>query len=546
MKRQVPVRRASLCVRHALLFAILAVGISVAATGLRAAPSASFVVDARTGEVLHAENADTRLHPASLTKMMTLYLAFEAIEHGEISPETVVTISAHAASEPPSKLGLRAGQKIRFKYLIRAAAIKSANDAATAIGEALEGSEAAFARRMNRTARAMGMNRTTFRNANGLTEEGHLSTARDLTILARHVVYDYPGYYNIFSRVTDDAGGRQVYSTNRRFLGSYSGADGIKTGYTNAAGYNLVGSAIRGQERIIATVLGGRSTAARNAEVAKLLDLGFRKAPSRVALRSPQKPPYLTGAARLAAVPPVEAAPSASAPAVMARSMRPRARPGAAAPTEALIAALAADVSTSVSAAKAELTVPAPAAASAPEAEVASASGAAVLAVSIPPRARPAGLAPEAVAPVTPAPVADPLAVAAAVPAASEPAATDLAAVAAAAAAAASAPPAAPDAVELALAEDEPQIVSRMSSSGGRYWGINVGNYNSRYQAERVLLRTALQEMGILDNALRKVVQGRRGFEANFVGMTELEADQACRRLQSHGSTCSTFGQPPS
>ncbi|PTW47711.1 D-alanyl-D-alanine carboxypeptidase family protein [Rhodovulum kholense] len=527
-------RRASLCVRHALLFAILAFGISVAATGLRAAPSASFVVDARTGEVLHAENADTRLHPASLTKMMTLYLAFEAIEHGEISPETVVTISAHAASEPPSKLGLRAGQKIRFKYLIRAAAIKSANDAATAIGEALEGSEAAFARRMNRTARAMGMNRTTFRNANGLTEEGHLSTARDLTILARHIVYDYPGYYNIFSRVTDDAGGRQVYSTNRRFLGSYSGADGIKTGYTNAAGYNLVGSAKRGQERIIATVLGGRSTAARNAEVAKLLDLGFRKAPSRVALRSPQKPPYLTGAARLAAVPPVEAAP---AQALLARSVRPRARPGSHAPTEALIAALAADVSSSVNAAKAELTAPA--------AEVASEAPAsrAALAVSIPPRARPDGLAPETAAPVAPAPGTDSVAVAAAAP---EPAATDLAAVAAAAAAAASAPPAAPDAVELALAEDEPQIVSRMSSSGGRYWGINVGNYNSRYQAERVLLRTALQEMGILDNALRKVVQGRRGFEANFVGMTELEADQACRRLQSHGSTCSTFGQPPS
>jgi len=500
VKRQPHVRRTSLCVRRALLFAILAIGMTVTASGLRAAPSAAFVVDARTGEVLHAKNADTRLHPASLTKMMTLYLAFEAIEHGEISPETMVKISSHAASEPPSKLGLRAGQRIKFKYLIRAAAIKSANDAATAIGEALEGSEAAFARRMNRTARAMGMNRTTFRNANGLTEKGHLSTARDMTILARHIVYDYPGYYNIFSRTNDDAGIRRVYSTNRRFLGSYSGADGIKTGYTNAAGYNLVGSARRGQERIIATVMGGRSTAARNAEVAKLLDLGFRKAPTRVAMRRPQKPPYLTGPARLAPVPPVGKAPSV---ALLARSLRPQARPGLPAPSEEMIAALAADVSTAVSTAKAELTA-------------APAASAEALAASILPRARPGRPS----SPATPeAPPSGP-----------------------AAQIAADTPPT----LELASADAavQTEIVSRLSSSGGRYWGINVGNYGSRYQAERVLLRTALQEMGILDNALRKVAQGRRGFEANFVGMTEAEADQACRRLQSHGAACNTFGPP--
>ena len=138
------------------------------------APYADMVMDARTGKVLSSENADTRLHPASLTKMMTLYIAFEAIENGEISANKKVRISRKAASEPPSKLGLREGQRIELRYLIRAAAVKSANDAATAIGEAIEGSEAAFARRMNRTAKALGMTRSTFKNAHGQIGRAHV------------------------------------------------------------------------------------------------------------------------------------------------------------------------------------------------------------------------------------------------------------------------------------------------------------------------------------------------------------------------------------
>jgi len=250
-----------------------------------AATYAAMVMDARDGQILHAENADQRLHPASLTKMMTLYVAFEAVENGEISLDTKVKISKKAASEPPSKLGLRAGQTIKLRYLIRAAAVKSANDAATAIGEAIEGSEAAFARRMNRTAKALGMKRTVFKNAHGLTQQGHLSTARDMTILGRHVFYDYPDYYNLFSRRTANAGSKKVNHTNRRFLANYRGADGIKTGYTRAAGFNLTASAERGGERIITTVFGGRSTATRNKEVAKLMDLGFNKAPSNIAIK---------------------------------------------------------------------------------------------------------------------------------------------------------------------------------------------------------------------------------------------------------------------
>lgn len=297
----------------ALLWMLVILPLSAAA-----APYAAVVIDARTGEVLHSRNADTRLHPASLTKMMTLYVAFQAVENGEISLDTKVKITKFAAAEPPSKLGLRTGQRIAFRYLIRAAAVKSANDAATAIGIALEGSEAAFARRMNRTAKELGMTRTTFKNAHGLTEKGHMSTARDMTILGRHVLYDYPEYYNLFSRKSTDAGVRNVANTNRRLLAAYRGADGIKTGYTRAAGFNLVASAERGQERIIATVFGGTSTTARNARVAELLDMGFKRAPSRAALRKPQKPSYFASR---------KAKPKRS-PVVLTASLRPQMRPG--------------------------------------------------------------------------------------------------------------------------------------------------------------------------------------------------------------------------
>ena len=197
---------------------------------INAAPFAAYVMDARTGQADYSQNANARLHPASLTKMMTLYLTFTAIERGQVRLDSKFTVSSHAASEPPSKLGLRAGQQIELRYLIRAAAIKSANDAATTIGEGLAGSESAFAQQMTAMARALGMRDTQYRNAHGLTTEGHYSTAHDLTILGRHLFYDFPQYYNIFSRRSADAGIAQVSSTNRRFLDGYDGADGIKTG----------------------------------------------------------------------------------------------------------------------------------------------------------------------------------------------------------------------------------------------------------------------------------------------------------------------------
>ncbi|WP_243641972.1 D-alanyl-D-alanine carboxypeptidase family protein [Rhodovulum steppense] len=460
-------------------------------SGARAAPYAAMVIDARSGEVLHAQNADTRLNPASLTKMMTLYVVFEAVQNGEISLDDYVTISRKAASEPPSKLGLKAGQRLQLRYLIRAAAIKSANDAATALAEAIEGSEAAFARRMNRTAKAMGMTRTTFRNAHGLTQEGHLSTARDMTTLGRNLFYHYPQYYNLFSRESTHAGIATVSNTNRRLLASYRGADGIKTGYTRAAGFNLVASADRGGKRIIATVFGGASPASRNAKVAELLDLGFQRSPNRVALRTPTRPTY---AGKIG--PDGGDGDTVRVSMRLAASPRPAMRP-AAQPPAALMAAVVESVESALEAAQTELAIVATAEAATPEPEPARRP-----VPGIAPRARPENIVLAAVD-TTPPPEPRP---------------------------------------DRAVDEVGQEVVTRLSSSGGRMWGINVGRYGSRYQAERVLLRTALQEIGTLDSALRKVVQNSRGFEANFVGLTEDEAAIACRRLQAQGSECTQIG----
>ncbi len=463
--------------RMGFLLIVLLCVLAFAPLRSMAAPYAAMVIDARTGEVLHSRNADTRLHPASLTKMMTLYIAFEAVRNGEITLDTPVRITKKAAAEPPSKLGLRAGQTIAFRYLIRAAAVKSANDAATAIGIAISGSEAAFARRMTRTAKAMGMSRTTFKNAHGLTEAGHLSTARDMTTLGRHLLYDYPQYYNLFSRQSTYAGIKTVPNTNRRLLAAYKGADGIKTGYTRAAGFNLVASAKRKDERIIATVFGGKSGASRNAKVAELLDLGFRRAPSRAPIRKPARPAYAgnTGLGVGTQVASVSGAPKSS--------LRPVRRPTAATQVASAVAAAADENRDSITSAIAAAIAEADIAPTAPPVETSDTR----------PALRPENL------------------VLASTDSTKQP-------------------------------EPEQEVVTRLSSSGGHLWGVNVGRYTTRYEAEKVLLKTALSEMTTLEGTLRKVNQSARGFDATFQGMTREQADLACRRLQARNVTCFMIG----
>ncbi|TMV11808.1 D-alanyl-D-alanine carboxypeptidase family protein [Arenibacterium halophilum] len=476
-----------------------------------AAPYADYVVDARTGEVLHSDNANTRLHPASLTKMMTLYIAFEAIKNGEITLDTKVKISRNAAAEPPSKLGLKSGQTIALRYLIRAAAIKSANDAATAIGEAIAGSEAAFARRMNRTAKALGMTRTTFKNAHGLTAEGHLSTAHDMTILGRHVLYDYPQYYNLFSRRTAETTVRTVSNTNRRLLDAYRGADGIKTGYTRAAGFNLVASAQRGDERIIATVFGGQSTQSRNARVAELLDLGFRRAPSRAPVRKPDAPDYVATTSTTTGT----AGKTIRLVGAVQKSLRPRIREASPIVVAESIVETAREDSSRL---QADI------AAAMAGIRPTDAGNATEVMAAVPQEAVIKGTT-EAPA-IAPRPEARPRATA------SKPAEPPQDVVLAKADAAADRP----------AEEAGQEIVTRLSTSGGRQWGINIGRYGSRYEAEKMLLRMALSEMTTLDGTLRKVVQSPRGFDANFHGMTRETADLACRRLQARNISCFMIG----
>ena len=235
---------------------------------------AAIVVDAESGEVLFSRYADSRRFPASITKVMTLYLTFEALSEGKVKLDDVLTVSSHAASQPPSKLGLGAGETISLDNAMRATAVRSANDMAVALAEHIGGSESRFATRMTQKARELGMTQTQYVNANGLPDSRQITSARDLAILARAVMRDYPQYYRYFGLHDWAYNGREYRNTNGLLRGG-AGYDGMKTGYTNASGYNLAASSVRDGKRLITIVLGGRSTASRNAHVAALMDTGF-------------------------------------------------------------------------------------------------------------------------------------------------------------------------------------------------------------------------------------------------------------------------------
>ena len=232
---------------------------------------AGIVVDAESGAVLHGEHADERRHPASLAKMMTLYLVFEAIESGRLKLDDPLPVSAAASRQPASKLGLKAGSTIVLRDAIAAVAVRSANDVAVVMAEAQAPSEAAFAQRMNAKARALGLSSTHFTNATGLPDPAQITSARNMATLALALQRDFPSRYRIFSTREFRYAGKTYKSTND-LLGNVSGMDGIKTGYIRASGYNLAASVRRGGRRIIIIVMGGPSGAARNAKVAALAD----------------------------------------------------------------------------------------------------------------------------------------------------------------------------------------------------------------------------------------------------------------------------------
>ena len=297
----------------AALSLILLVCLGLANAGpAQAAKYASIVVDAETGEVLHARHANTRRYPASLVKMMTLYMTFDALERGKLKMNQGLRVSRRAAGMPASKLGLRRGQAIRVKEAILALVTKSANDAAVVLAEAIGKTESQFARMMTKKARQLGMKRTTFRNASGLPNRRQRSTARDMATLARALMNDFPQYYKFFKTKTFKYRGR-VYRNHNRLLKTYAGADGIKTGYIRAAGYNLVASSVRDGRRVIAVVFGGKSARSRNRHTAKLLDKGFKQL--RMLARSYPAPPPRKPVAIAAAQPAQQQAVAAAQPA---------------------------------------------------------------------------------------------------------------------------------------------------------------------------------------------------------------------------------------
>ncbi len=249
---------------------------------------ASIVMDAGSGNVLSAASADEPRYPASLTKMMTLYMLFDALRDRRVSLDQQVPVSPWAASMAPTKLGLVPGAAITVEQAILGLVTKSANDAATALGEMLGGDEERFAQMMTLRARALGMTTTTFRNASGLPDPDQMTTARDMAVLARHLVQDHPGYYRYFSAPSFVFHGRLI-PNHQHMLQTYPGADGLKTGYIRDSGFNLVTSAVHGDTRLIGVVLGAVSSGERDQHMAALLDAGFDRAgaPMLLARRDP-------------------------------------------------------------------------------------------------------------------------------------------------------------------------------------------------------------------------------------------------------------------
>jgi D-alanyl-D-alanine carboxypeptidase len=240
--------------------------------------SAVLVVDEATGAVLEAENATHLWYPASLAKVMTAYLVFDALANGRLDLDEKVLVSEHAAAQPPTKLGLGRGKKVSVRLLLEAMIVRSANDAAVALAEAVSGSEAAFAAAMTHKARALGMTQSMFKNASGLPDNEQVTTARDMLILTRALIAKFPDRFGLFGEQQFTLG-KHTRSTTNGWLKGYSGAEGIKTGFTCSSGYNLLSSAKRDGRRLIALVLGEKSAGRRNSRMTKLMNAGFAKLP---------------------------------------------------------------------------------------------------------------------------------------------------------------------------------------------------------------------------------------------------------------------------
>ena len=460
---------------------------------------AALIVDGATGKVLYARNAEAERHPASLTKMMTLYLLFDALKKGQLTLSSTLTFSSHAASQQATNLHLGAGDTITVDTAIRAIVVRSANDVAVAIAEALGGTESHFAEMMTAKARAIGMRDTFFHNASGLPDPLQITTAGDLAILARHLAYDDPQYFHYFA--TRDFAYRGVhYVGHDNLLGRYDGADGMKTGYTNASGFNLVSSVVRGRTHIIGVVMGGRTAHRRDTEMMQLLDNTFDSIDKNPTLVAHVDIPWQTVAMN-----------SPSLPGLLTASTFPQ--PGTSVPLPDARGSFdnadedtAETLSDQEDAANDIAAAPAPPAAAAP-------------AIATPPRV--------AAAVATPMPRPKPIVVASYQPQTPQQAIAK--------------PPIPKPSLRPEIGEGD--ISANYSSVGIHDWTIQIGAFTDLNLARTQLAAYAEKSMDVLGQAQRIVVpfqsiDGHLLYRARFGPFLEREARQVCQRLTERGQTC--------
>jgi D-alanyl-D-alanine carboxypeptidase len=460
------------------------------------AKDAALIIDGVSGKVLYSRNANAERHPASLTKMMTLYLLFEALKKGQVTLSTEIPISAHAAAQKPTKLYLPAGDSIPVDTAIYAIVVRSANDIAVAIAEALGGTESHFATMMNEKARQLGMRDTFYHNASGLPDPLQISTASDLAILARHLAYDFPQYFHYFSAPGFSFRGVN-YVTHDNLIGHYDGADGIKTGYTSGSGFNLVSSVVRGRTHIIGVVMGGRTARRRDREMMNLLDSTFARVEDNPTLVASAKVPWQALAQN---TPPVVAGFDLSPP-----TARPAPPIRVADATDAEDEDAAETQSDSdedvedneIAAAPPPVPTPLPTAAAPP------------------PAAAPPALAKSQ----TPAPKPRPVFLAAYEP---------------------PKPALRPQSGEGDYGDDADVATPKL---GAQSWTIQIGAFANPDLARAQLASYAERSMDILGQAARivvpfKAVDGQTLFRARFGPFVEREAREVCARLTQRGQTC--------
>lgn len=505
-------------------------------------PFAAIVVDANSGKALTETNADSPRHPASLTKIMTLYLLFERLDAGKMKLGTQLPVSEHASAQAPTKLGLRPGQHIAVEDAIRGIVTRSANDAAVVVAEAVGGDEETFARMMTSKAHALGMSRTTYVNASGLPDDAQVTTARDQAVLGRAIQERFPAYYTYFSTPSFVFRGEEIRNHNH-LLGRVEGVDGIKTGYTRASGFNLVTSVKRNNRHLVAVVLGGSSAGARDARMRDLIEQHIAEASTRrtataiaeaaePALPRPAPHPaqakpagegYGLASAYAAPASPV----TATAQAAIAIAAKQRAAVGSSEPIKPIavktIKVRLAPHTASLAPAATMIPVgeeSGPTAADLAKAALADAPKA----VAVPAAAQPA-LSPQQVAAATPAAIPMPAPAAMAPPTAAPP-------VAAAPAAAAPA----------RVAKNEPPPAHKPQVHTG--WIVQIGAYESESEARQHLDAAQSKVKSLLGRADRftePVVKGEKTlYRARFAGLEKDQAEATCKQLRRNDMACMT------